>query len=200
MASIEHIAENAFLDEDADLAELAELTEIAGIEGIEQIERIEEFEKIAERKTKVYKYRNHPMQIYTDQNFRVKYRLSKKVASELINLLTTQPQNNSKQGGRIPFDIQVLIALRCWGRAQVCIDSCVMRELVQIIDITIILYFQIQDDTADLHGVSQQSITNICRRVAHVLVKLTTFIKMPAGNEEMQVMNDFEKISGFRNV
>ena len=80
MASIEqYIAEIAFLNEDAELAELAEPAEIAGIEEIEEIEQIEEFEKIAsERKTKVYKNRNHPMQIYTDQNFRVKYRLSKK--------------------------------------------------------------------------------------------------------------------------
>lgn len=61
---------------------------------------------------------------------------------------------------------------------------------------------KVQDDAADLHGISQQSITNVCRRVAEALAsKSQQFIKMPATlREQEQTSEGFRSICGFRGV
>ncbi|CAK1601830.1 unnamed protein product [Parnassius mnemosyne] len=75
-------------------------------------------------------------------------------------------------GGGLSVELQVCTALKAWARQEV------------------------QDDAADIHGLSQQSITNICRRVALALAsKAAQFIRMPSTLEEQE-----QVVSGFRNI
>lgn len=62
--------------------------------------------------------------------------------------------------------------------------------------------YQIQDDCADLHGVSQQTVSNICKRVAESLAtKSRHFINMPSSlDENDEVIRGFEEVCGFRSV
>lgn len=82
------------------------------------------------------------------------------------------------KGGRIPAFLQVLAALRCWGRNKV------------------------QDDCAEFHGFSQSSMSRICQKVAKAFAKKAKdLIKMPTSTEhQILLMEDFEKIAGFKNV
>lgn len=61
---------------------------------------------------------------------------------------------------------------------------------------------QIQDDAADIHGVSQQSVARICHRVAVALARRSReYIQMPATPaEQHEVVSSFRNICGFRNV
>ncbi|KAL0829652.1 hypothetical protein ABMA28_003158 [Loxostege sticticalis] len=75
-------------------------------------------------------------------------------------------------------ELQVLTAIRTWARQEV------------------------QDDAADLHSLSQQSITNICRRVATALANRSSrFIYMPRNiYEQQEVMREFRAICGFKHT
>ena len=59
-----------------------------------------------------------------------------------------------------------------------------------------------QDDCADLHGVSQQSVTNISRRVAIAIARTRPqHVKMPVSLEDQaDVAQKFQRIFGFRNI
>lgn len=62
--------------------------------------------------------------------------------------------------------------------------------------------FQIQDDSGDMQGISQQSISKIARNVAEALArKAHLFINMPTTLEEQQeTMRGFRRISNFPTV
>lgn len=62
--------------------------------------------------------------------------------------------------------------------------------------------FQIQDDSADIHGLSQQSVTGICRRVAEALLeKRFDYIKMPFTLEEqLKAMQQFQALAGMKTI
>ncbi|XP_065361894.1 putative nuclease HARBI1 [Calliphora vicina] len=131
------------------------------------------------RATKVYKKRNDPFVVYSNDEFRIKYRFSKENAKKVIKLVESELKNNGKgRGGSIPPHIQVLAAIRCWGRNSV------------------------QDDCADFHGFSQSTMSRICEKVSKALAKkATTIIKMATSVEEqILVMEKFKQIAGFENV
>lgn len=64
------------------------------------------------------------------------------------------------------------------------------------------MFLQIQDDTADLHGVSQPCVSITCKNVAGALARLShNYIKMPATLEEQeQNMQKFRSIANFPTV
>ncbi|CAF4914704.1 unnamed protein product [Pieris macdunnoughi] len=68
----------------------------------------------------------------------------------------------------------ILIALRYWGRNQM------------------------QDDAADIHGLTQQSFSTVCHRVARARLE---YIKMPKSlNDQLKHIELFEAIADFKNV
>ncbi|KAK7873799.1 hypothetical protein R5R35_005784 [Gryllus longicercus] len=152
---------------------------IRDIESVEEVVFMDEIFDCEQprRKKKSYRARVSPLEMYSDAEFRRKYRFSKEGAIKLIDLFGAQLKSDGR-GGKLSPDLQILTALRCWGRNEV------------------------QDDSADLHGISQQSITNVCRRVALSIVqKRQMYIRMPANlDEELQKMNMFSDICGFRSV
>ncbi|CAH0730279.1 unnamed protein product, partial [Brenthis ino] len=63
-------------------------------------------------------------------------------------------------------------------------------------------YLKIQDDTADLHGVSQPFISKICKNIAETIARKShSFIKMPATlREQEEAMQKFRRIANFPTV
>ncbi|GLH09680.1 Uncharacterized protein GBIM_14730 [Gryllus bimaculatus] len=129
------------------------------------------------RKKKSNRARVSPLEIYSDAEFRRKCRFFKEGAIQLTDLFGAQLKSDGR-GGKLSPDLQILTALCCWGRNE------------------------IEDDSADLHGISQQSLTNVCRRVALSIVeKRQTYIRMPENLDlEVQKINMFSDICGFKSV
>lgn len=63
-------------------------------------------------------------------------------------------------------------------------------------------YSQIQDDTGDLHGVSQPVISKTCKKIAGILARMSPrFIKMPATlDEQEEAIRRFRRIANFPRV
>ncbi|XP_028177228.1 putative nuclease HARBI1 [Ostrinia furnacalis] len=128
------------------------------------------------RKGKMYKKRADPF-LLDDAEFKYKYRFSKEYILKIVNFIRNDIIQDRRGCGISP-ELQVLAALRTWARQEV------------------------QDDAADIHGLSQQSITNVCRRVALALAKRAKdFIYMPRNlSEQEEVITGFREICGFRHA
>ncbi|CAG4934673.1 unnamed protein product [Parnassius apollo] len=87
------------------------------------------------RKRKLYKKRLDPFTLQ-DKEFRMKHRFSKVCMRKIVDLVQRDIKLQASGGG-LSVELQVCTALRTWARQEV------------------------QDDAADIHGLSQQSITNI---------------------------------------
>lgn len=128
------------------------------------------------RKIKCFKNRFDPFTLQ-ETDFKMKYRFSKRYVRKIVELVRSDIEVQTRGGG-LAVELQVCTALRIWARQEV------------------------QDDAADIHGLSQQSVTNVCRKVALALAnKASLFIRMPGSLEEReQVVSGFRNICGFRNV
>ncbi|XP_059049820.1 putative nuclease HARBI1 [Achroia grisella] len=128
------------------------------------------------RQKKTFKKKVNPF-LLPDKCFKYKYRFNKSTARYIISLVYDQLKQDPR-GGAVSPELQVLTALRCWGRREV------------------------QDDCADLHGLSQPTVSRICSRVAKAIAQLaSTFIKMPETvTEERSCMTNFESLAGFPGV
>ncbi|KAK4880092.1 hypothetical protein RN001_008238 [Aquatica leii] len=144
------------------------------VEDVEQIYDLYDLHNV--RKIKNYKTRQDPFQL-NDADFKRKYRFSKEYVKAIVDLVKENIELDSR-GGSISCELQVLAALRTWARNEV------------------------QDDAGDLHGLSQQSISNICHRVGIALArKSRDYIKMPTSNNEQEtVMAQFRGISVLHNI
>ncbi|XP_037827783.1 putative nuclease HARBI1 [Lucilia sericata] len=92
--------------------------------------------------------------------------------------MTMEDIKLEKRGCGTSPELQVLVALRCWGR----------REA--------------QDDAAELHGLTQPTVSRICARVARALARhAREKIKMPSNlSEEQEVMREFKAIKNFPGI
>lgn len=152
--------------------------------------------------------RVNPFEKYTDAKFKKKYRFSKLFARKILDLVKDDLPSDSR-GNTIDPAVQVACALRYWARHQVSsihtkLNYAVWRRKRRIA-LLIILYlyllrfailFQIQDDSGDMHGISQQSVSKIANNVGKALAKKAhLFINMPTTLEDQQ-----ETIRGFRSI
>lgn len=148
------------------------------METLDALDSLEYF-TVRYRSKKNYKKRKDPFLEYSEKEFRVKYRFSKENAKKLIRLVEADLKGKgTRKGGSISPHIQVLAALRCWGRNNV------------------------QDDCAEYHGFTQSTMSRICVKVAHAFArKAKHIIKMPTLVEDQIVeMEKFKNIAGFKNV
>ncbi|XP_064074865.1 putative nuclease HARBI1 [Vanessa tameamea] len=131
---------------------------------------------VINRRRKVYRSRGNPFSL-DDEEFRKRYRFSKKTATFIINLVREDLKLSAKGCGTSP-ELQVLTAIRCWGRREV------------------------QEDAGDLHGLSQATTSRICNRVARALARHSSeFIKMPTSlAEEQKLMMEFRQIRNFPSI
>ncbi|KAI5643606.1 DDE superfamily endonuclease domain-containing protein [Phthorimaea operculella] len=121
--------------------------------------------------------RVNPFELYNDVKFKQKYRFSKCFADKIVDIVKNYLPSDSR-GGTIHPQIQVACALRYWAR------------------------HQIQDDSGDMHGISQQAVSVIAKNVAEALAKRAhLFINMPTLLEDQQdVIRGFRNICGFPSV
>ncbi|CAG9087321.1 unnamed protein product [Plutella xylostella] len=112
-----------------------------------------------------------------DEQFRYKYRFTKRFGQKIVDLLRDQLVQDPR-GCPLSPELQVVCALRNWAR------------------------HEIQDDTADLHGVSQPIISTTCKKVATILAHMSQqFVKMPATlDEQEETMRKFRRIANFPTV
>ncbi|XP_028165146.1 putative nuclease HARBI1 [Ostrinia furnacalis] len=112
-----------------------------------------------------------------EPDFKSKYRFSKRFGQKLVDLLREDLAHDPR-GCPLSPELQVVCALRNWAR------------------------HEIQDDTADLHGVSQPVISKTCKKVAECLSRISRrFIKMPATLiDQEESMRKFRSIAGFPMV
>lgn len=128
-----------------------------------------------QHRIKTFKQRKNPFDLQ-DEEFRYKYRFSKRTVNKIVDMLKPELTLNQRGKGTSTH-LQVLTALRCWGRREV------------------------QDDAGDLHGLSQPTVSRICARVARALAKQAkAFITMPQTLEEKIIMKEFYKIRNFPSV
>lgn len=80
--------------------------------GIETITQIS-----SHRQSKMYKKRRDPFSI-PDKQFKEKYRFNKGTIRKIIDLVKTNISVDRRGLGTSP-ELQVLVALRCWGRREV---------------------------------------------------------------------------------
>lgn len=70
------------------------------------------------RRKKKYSKRFNPMMELTEYDFRYKYRFSKDNMRKLISLVR-EDLDGDRRGGRVSVDLQVMAAIRYWGRNEV---------------------------------------------------------------------------------
>ncbi|KAF9805166.1 hypothetical protein SFRURICE_002992 [Spodoptera frugiperda] len=129
------------------------------------------------RRVKIYNSRSNPMEELSKSDFKHRYRFSKGNMVKIINILRNDLSMDSR-GGSIPVELQVMAAIRYWGR------------------------HEIQEDCAEIHGVSQQTLSRTAKRVAIALAsKSSIYIKMPSNlREETETIRKFETICGFPHI
>lgn len=69
------------------------------------------------RSIKIYKERVDPF-LLSDENFRLRYRFSKNTVKKIVGLIENDLKLENRGSGTSP-ELQVLVALRCWGRREV---------------------------------------------------------------------------------
>lgn len=119
--------------------------------------------------------------IIRDSKFRHKYRLSKAVVRELVELVREPLERPTRRGYAIPVYLQVLAALRYYDTGSF---QDVIGELNSV-------------------GLSQPSVSRIVRRVSVAIAELRPqFIQFPAvrPRRARDVRRDFHAVGNFPNV
>ncbi|XP_045506094.1 putative nuclease HARBI1 [Colias croceus] len=129
------------------------------------------------RDSQVNRTRIDPFETFDDLRFKRKTRFSKVYVNRIYDVIKEDFPYDVR-GQTIDPRTQVVCALRCWAR------------------------HQIQDDSGDLHGISQPAVSKICKRVSEALAKMApSFICMPSSVEEQtEVIRNFRQISNFPTV
>ncbi|TMW52509.1 hypothetical protein DOY81_002410 [Sarcophaga bullata] len=128
------------------------------------------------RLPKTFNERTDPF-LMPDDQFKARYRFNKRSVEKITKMIKTDIELNSRGYGT-SAQLQVLVSLHCWGQRK------------------------IQDDAADIHGLSQPTVCRICARVAQALANLAKMkIQMPQSTmEEQTVMSDFMLLKNFPEV
>ncbi|XP_061717481.1 LOW QUALITY PROTEIN: putative nuclease HARBI1 [Cydia pomonella] len=129
------------------------------------------------RHVKYYKIRKNPLEELQEKDFKSKYRFSRSTTSFIIDMVKNDLAGDSR-GGFIPPHLKVLAAIRTWAREE------------------------FQDDAGDISGISQPTISLICKQVALAIVaQRAQWIKMPQTDaEQNNVIAGFYSLCGFRQV
>ncbi|KAF9417932.1 hypothetical protein HW555_005077 [Spodoptera exigua] len=149
------------------------------IDDLRVLDEIDEVEShtVLVRRVKMYKIRKNPLEELQENEFKSKYRFSRSTAVFIIDMIKNDLAGNAR-GGFIPPYLKVLAAIRIWARGE------------------------IQDDAGDLSGMSQSTISLVCKQVAlAILAQRSQWIKMPQTDaEQNKVIVDFHTLCAFRQV
>ncbi|KAF9413679.1 hypothetical protein HW555_008125, partial [Spodoptera exigua] len=149
------------------------------IDDLRVLDEIDEVEShtVLVRRVKMYKIRKNPLEELQENEFKSKYRFSRSTAVFIIDMIKNDLAGDAR-GGFIPPYLKVLAAIRIWARGK------------------------IQDDAGDLSGMSQSTISLVCKQVAlAILAQRSQWIKMPQTDaEQNKVIVDFHSLCAFRQV
>ena len=106
---------------------------------------LEEENVHALRRQRVFRDRNNPLDLYDDRDFFLRYRMTRGVALEVMNLVEVQIAPTTSRPHAIPANLQVLTALRYYATGS------------------------FQRATGDIIGISQPSVCRIVYRVSNAL-------------------------------
>lgn len=115
----------------------------------------------------------NPMDVLDETEFKKKYRFSKSNMTKVIQIVKNELYGDIR-GVYIPAELQIMAAIRYWGRNEV------------------------KDYCDDIHGFSQPEMSIITERVAKAFAsKSSAFIRMPrTESEQIRVMEKFKSIRG----
>ncbi|CAG9138332.1 unnamed protein product [Plutella xylostella] len=111
------------------------------MEAVQAIAAIDVVENLPRRRIKLYNARADPFSL-PDVEFRSRYRFQKDTMNYIIDLVRDDIVVDQRGCGTTP-ELQVLTAIRCWGRREV------------------------QDDAGELHGLSQPTV--ICDATLQIM-------------------------------
>uniref|UniRef100_A0A915HHX2 Putative nuclease HARBI1 n=1 Tax=Romanomermis culicivorax TaxID=13658 RepID=A0A915HHX2_ROMCU len=144
------------------------------IQFLDDFDELHDYDQIPRR---VVIDRIDPLHVYDDIKFYQRYRMRKESAIDLIRLLEADLQRPTKRSSAIPTSLQVLATVRFMGTGK----------------------FQRED--ADLHGISQPSMSRIVHDVLESMARLREeFIKFPTEEEYYVISNRFREHRGFPGV
>ncbi|XP_059056618.1 putative nuclease HARBI1 [Achroia grisella] len=128
------------------------------------------------RRPNRHRIRQNPFEM-CDNDFKYKHRFTKRFGLKIVEIIHESIVQDPR-GCPISPELQVVCALRNWAR------------------------HEIQDDTADLYGISQPVVSKICKKVAGALASVSSrFIKMPATiADQEETMRKFRSIANFPTV
>lgn len=128
-----------------------------------------------ERPRRIHKRFNafNPMDLYDDDEFKMRYRMTKSLASILCNLIAHKIERQAERSNVVTPMIQLLVCLRILGQGP----------------------FQLVD--GDLFNLAQSAVSNIMRDVCEAIASLAPkFIRMPTRQEALLVKKKFKSIAG----
>lgn len=92
-------------------------------EALNEVIEVREIREMRNHDPRVFRERLDPFDIYSDREFRTRYRLSKDCARFVIELVEDRLCSPSERGNDISSALQVLIALRFYAK------GCYQTEL-----------------------------------------------------------------------
>ena len=118
--------------------------------------------------------RQNPLEWYNAVEFKMRYHLYKDTAIFVSSLIENELNYPVRRGVHVPAIIQFLAVLRFYSTGA----------------------FQISN--ADLHNLSQPTISNLIKRVSEAIAKMRDrFVKFPSFAEATKTRREFYAISGF---
>jgi len=140
------------------------------------IEMIEELDRPNPAR-KICRDRTNPFEVYSDQEFKERFRFNKHTTELLLDLIRADIDHGSQRNCYIPPILQITVALRFFATGQ----------------------FQLID--GDLINISQPSACRIVNRVSHTIArKKSHFIKLPSDVERQHMKQQFRAESGIPGV
>ncbi|OXA40695.1 putative nuclease HARBI1 [Folsomia candida] len=146
--------------------------------------RLANFDYRRERQIRVAKIpltrlrdRQNPLEWFNAVEFKIRYHMYKETAIFITDLISQDLSYRVPRGVYIPPVIQFLTVLRFYATGN------------------------FQTDNADLHQMSQPTISNLVKRVSKAIAKLRgRLIHFPSFQEADKVQQEFYKIAGFPGV
>ncbi|KAJ4427679.1 hypothetical protein ANN_25328 [Periplaneta americana] len=148
-----------------------------GAVNVDDVRRIREIRDVRRRRKK-YLERLNIFRKYDDVHFRNRYRFTKENARKVIELVRPNLyESEDNRGLSISIETQVLTALRYYARSGY------------------------QDNTADLHNISQASVSRIITNVSVAIAGLAPrYVRFPREEKRMTTARKFYDIARFPQV
>ncbi|XP_071500727.1 putative nuclease HARBI1 [Diadema antillarum] len=149
----------------------------AVLQAFRAIREREEYER-ARRRERVFRDRNHPLDVYNDEDIFRKYRFTREGCIRIIDMVGDSLQHDTRRNHALSPSQQIFVALNFFATGAVI------------------------DTTSTVHGITRSTASRVIHRVSNTLATLKDeVIKFPRTMEEVrEAQVAFFEISGFPQV